>query len=209
MPENLVYNKNNMENTAHTFVFFGIVGSGKGTQVELLQKYLTEKNLVNDIVFASPGVAYRKLVCDGYYTGKIVKTTLEKGYLQPDFLTNGLVVNTLAFGMKEDSCIMADGFPRTVEQSKLFEELMAYYSRTNIHIIYIELSKEEALKRMKLRGRSDDTDEGIAQRFDEYMNNVIPAMNYFNNKAGYTLHTINGEQSIEKVHEDIRQTLGI
>mgnify|MGYP006351031221 CR=1 FL=1 len=196
-------------NTPHTFIFFGIVGSGKGTQVELLQKYLKEKNLAEDVVFASPGVAYRKLVSDGYYTGAIVKTTLEKGYLQPNFLTNGLVVNNLAFSMKENSTVIADGFPRTIEQSRTLEEILEYYGRTNTHIVYIELGKDEAMKRMKLRGRSDDTDEGIAQRFDEYVNNVIPAMNYFKDKAGYTIHTINGEQSIEQVHEDIIKALAL
>lgn len=195
--------------TPQTFVFFGIVGSGKGTQVELLQKYLKDNNLAEDVVFASPGIGYRKLISDGYYTGAIVKETLDKGYLQPDFLTNGLVVSNLAFSIKENSCIMADGFPRTILQSKMLEEILSYYGRTNTHIIYIKVSKEEAIKRMKLRARHDDTDEGIAQRFDEYVNNVIPAMDYFKDKDGYTMHTINGEQSIEDVHKELIVSLAI
>jgi adenylate kinase family enzyme len=44
-------------------------------------------------------------------------------------------------------------------------------------------------------------------RFDEYVNNVIPSMNYFKDKAGYNLHAINGEQSIEAVHQDIIKAL--
>lgn len=196
-------------NTPHTFIFFGIVGSGKGTQVELLQKYLKEHSLVEDIVLASPGIGYRKLVSEGYYTGKIVKTSMEQGFLQPDFLTNGLVTSTLAFDMTERSTIFADGYPRTIEQSKALEEMLAYYGRTNTQIIYIEVGKEEAIKRMKLRARADDTDEGIANRFDEYVNNVIPAMNYFKDKQGYKIYTINGEQSIEAVHSDIIKALGI
>lgn len=196
-------------NTPHTFIFFGIVGSGKGTQVELLEKYLKEHSLAEDIVLASPGVGYRKLVSEGYYTGQIVKTSMEQGYLQPDFLTNGLVTSTLAFDMKENSTIFADGYPRTIEQSRAFEEMLSYYGRANAHIIYIEVNKDEAIKRMKLRGRSDDTEEAIVQRFDEYMNNVIPAMNYLKDKPGYILHTITGEQSIESVHTDIIKALGI
>lgn len=196
-------------NKPSTFVFFGIVGSGKGTQIELLEKYIKEHNIANDVVFASPGIAYRKLVSDGYYTGQIVKTTLEKGYLQPDFLTIGLVSNTLAFGMKENSVIIADGFPRTIAQSEALEKMLTYYGREVVDIIYIELSKEEAIKRMKLRGRSDDTDEGMIARFDEYVNNVIPSMNYFKDKAGYNLHAINGEQSIEAVHQDIIKALNL
>lgn len=192
-----------------TFIFFGIVGSGKGTQIELLQKYLKEKDSSFDSVYAYPGSEYRKLVSEGYYTGQIVKTTLEKGYLQPNFLTNALVINHLAFSMKENSCLIADGYPRTVEQSQTFEEVLKYYSRADVKVVYIELSKEEATKRMKLRARADDTDEGIAQRFDEYMNNVIPAMNYFKDKPGYTLYTINGEQSIEDVQKELIAKLGL
>jgi adenylate kinase len=196
-------------NKIPTYVFFGIVGSGKGTQVEILEKYLKEKGLVPDVVFASPGVGYRKLINEGYYTGTLVKTSLEKGYLQPDFLTIGLVTSNFAFSMKEDSCIIADGYPRTIAQSEAFEKQLEYYGRTDVHVVYIELSREEAIKRMKLRARSDDTDEGIAKRFDEYVNNVIPSMNYFKEKTGYTLHTINGEQTIEAVHADIIKALSI
>ena len=64
------------------------------------------------------------------------------------------------------------------------------------------------MKRNMLRGRADDTKEGIEKRFDEYVNKVIPAMNYFKDKENYTIYTINGEQTIEKVHEDIIKALG-
>lgn len=195
--------------TPYTFVFFGIVGSGKGTQIDLLQKYLKQKDDSLDIVYAYPGSEYRKLVSEDYYTGQIVKKTIEKGYLQPNFLTDALVVNHLAFSIKENSILIFDGYPRTLEQSSTFEKILKYYERSNVKIVYIELSKDEATRRMKLRARADDTDEGITQRFDEYMNNVIPAMNYFKEKDGYTLYTINGEQSIEDVHKELITKLGL
>jgi len=86
--------------------------------------------------------------------------------------------------------------------------MMKFYKRNDIKVIYIEVGKEEAIKRMMLRGRHDDTKEGIAKRFDEYKNNVIPAMNYFKDKKDYTIYTINGEQSVEDVHKDIINKLG-
>jgi len=192
-----------------TFIFFGIVGSGKGTQVELLEKYLKENNLSQSIISTSTGTEYRKIIASNSYTGKIVKERLEKGNLQPDFLTISLFVNILISSLEEESSFISDGFPRTVIQSELFEKAMKFYNREKIEIIYIELDKEEATKRMMLRGRSDDTEEGISKRFDEYVNNVIPSMNYFKDKEGYTIHTINGKQSIEEVHYDIIKSLNI
>ena len=85
---------------------------------------------------------------------------------------------------------------------------MESHKRENIKIIYIELSKEEAMKRNLLRGRHDDTEEGLAKRFNEYENKVIPAMNYFKDTPGYKIYTINGEQSVEDVHKDIINDLG-
>ena len=194
-------------NKPQTFIFFGTVGSGKGTQAELLKKYLIENKISEDVANTSTGVEYRKLIDSNNYTGTLVKTAVEKGYLQPDFLTISLFTNILVSLMKENTYLIADGFPRTIAQSEAFEKAMKFYNRESIHIIYIDIDKEEATRRMMLRGRADDTEEGIAKRFDEYTNNVVPSMNYFKGKEGYTLHTIDGKQSKEKVEEDIIKSL--
>lgn len=194
-------------NKPYTFIFFGTVGSGKGTQVELLKKYLIENKISLDVVSTSTGSEYRKIIESGNYTGAIAKTTVEKGHLQPDFLTISLFTNILISRMEENTTFIADGFPRTIPQSEAFEMAMKFYNRDSVHIIYIELDKEEAEKRMQLRGRFDDTEEGMVRRFDEYINNVIPSMNYFKNKSGYIMHVINGKQSIEDVHTDIIKEL--
>lgn len=193
----------------YTFVFFGIVGSGKGTQVEILQKYLKEKDNKIEFVYASPGILYREIIKNQSFTGKIVQETYDKGFLQPDFLTDGFFTQILSSNMTEDSILIADGYPRTIVQSKTFENAMNFYKRGDVKVVYIEVGKEEAIKRMKLRNRRDDTDEGIAKRFDEYVENVIPSMNYFEGKEGYTLYKINGEQSIEDVHKEIIEKLKI
>ncbi len=196
-------------NTPFTFVFFGIVGSGKGTQVELLEKYLKEKDPSAEVIFLSPGAEFRKLIQSGTYTGGLIRYKQENGFLQPDFLTNSVFVNFLLQNFKENVHLMADGYPRSVSQAETFFNAMEFYNRTDVKVIYIEVSKEEAIKRMKLRARSDDTDEGIANRFDEYVNNVIPAMNYFRDKNGYTLYSINGEQSVDEVHKELISKLGL
>jgi adenylate kinase len=193
--------------TPQTFVFFGQVGSGKGTQVKLLTEFLKSKG-GKETVYAGPGSEYRRITESGNYTGQIIKESVTLGNLQPDFLTDSLVMNILINNMGPDKHLIFDAYPRTVGQAETLTKMINFYKRSDIKIIYIELGKDEAMKRNLLRGRADDTKEGIQQRFNEYVNKVLPAMNYFKDKVDFTIHTINGEQSIEDVHKDIIKALG-
>lgn len=190
-----------------TYVFFGIVGAGKGTQIELLKKDLQAKD-GKAIVYAYPGSEYRKITSGDSYTGSLVKSKLDRGELQPDFLTVALFTSILVSELTPESHLIADGYPRTPAQTEAFVAAIEFYKRQSPEIIVIEVSKEEVIKRMKLRGRSDDTDEGINRRFFEYETNVLPALEDLK-KKGYTLHKINGEQSVEAVHEEIKSALGL
>ncbi|MEX2029146.1 MAG: nucleoside monophosphate kinase [Candidatus Paceibacterota bacterium] len=190
-----------------TLIFFGIVGSGKGTQAKLLMDFLKEKS-GKECVYTYPGNEYRKLIESDSFSGNLIKDSLARGELQPDFLTNAIFTNILLSELGSDKHLLSDGYPRTISQAENFEQSMKFYQRENIKIIYLELSKEEAIKRNLLRGRSDDTKEGIAKRFDEYVNKVIPAMDYFKEKASYEIYTINGEQTVEDVHKEIITKLG-
>jgi adenylate kinase family enzyme len=195
-------------NENYTFNFFGIQGSGKGTQIDLLKEYLKSKSS-KDILYVYPGGEYRKQIESQSNLGKYIKESYTKGDLQPDFLTTTLVTNLLTNSPVIDEHLFFDGYPRSVVQSQSFEEMMRFLKREKVIMIYIELTKEEAMKRNKLRGRFDDSEESLNKRFGWYFDNVVPAMNYFNNKEGYELITINGAQSIEDVHKDIINALNL
>ena len=194
-------------NSPKTYIFFGIVGAGKGTQIELLKKALAERD-ATPVVYVYPGNEFRKLTASGTYTGGLVKEALEAGKLQPLFLTAWTFSQSLLDMPDPNSHIIVDAFPRNLEQIPVIESAISFYGRTNVEIIYIEISKDEAIKLMKLRGRSDDTDEGITRSFYEYETNVIPAMKAMQEK-GYKLHTINGEQPVEAVHAEMKAALGL
>jgi len=191
-----------------TFVFFGIVGSGKGTQIKLLMDFLNTKD-GKECVYAYPGNEYRRLVEEDNFTGQLIKDSMHKGHLQPDFLTNSIVTNILAVAVHPDKHLIFDGYPRTLIQAESLEAMLKFFQRSNIKIVYIELSKEEAMKRNLVRGRADDTKEGIEKRFDEYINKVVPSMDYFKDKAGYTIYKVNGDQAIGDVQADIIKALGL
>lgn len=191
-----------------TYVFFGIVGSGKGTQIKLLMDNLTAKT-GQECVYAYPGNEYRRLVEEDNYTGQLIKDSMHRGHLQPDFLTNSIVTNVLASALTPHKHLIFDGYPRTPFQAETMEAMLKFFERTDVKIVYIELSKEEAMKRNLMRGRKDDTKEGIEKRFDEYVTKVVPAMEYFSGKPGFTLYKINGDQSIGDVERDINKALGL
>jgi adenylate kinase len=193
-----------------TFVFFGIVGSGKGTQVKLLQEYLKNKNSGGGL-YIGTGEIFRKIAdpsSESTPTQKMIKDLLDKGSLIPDDLTNQLVLESLEKNLTPNKDLIFDGYPRTILQSENFMELMKTFRRGEVKIVFIELSKEEAMKRNLLRGRHDDTETGLTQRFNEYQNKVIPSMNYFKDKPGYCIFSINGDQSVEDVHKEIISKLG-
>lgn len=187
-----------------TFVFFGIVGSGKGTQVKLLQEHLEKRG--EQVAYIGTGEIFRK----NPEIKEMIKEILNRGQLVPDAVTNQVVREALsAESDLANKNIVFDGYPRTVPQAAEFEKMIQKYDRNEIKIIYIELSETEAMRRNLLRGRHDDTEAGLKQRFAEYRNKVVPAMEYFRGKPGYEILTINGEQTIENVHQDILKNLKI
>ncbi len=170
---------------------------------------LLKNSDTKECVYAYPGDEYRRLVQEENFTGQLIKDSMHKGHLQPDFLTTSIVTNVLAVALKRDKHLIFDGYPRTLAQSDALEAMINFFERKDVKIIYIELSEEEAMKRNLARGRHDDTPEGIAKRFDEYITKVVPSMDYFRNKENYTIYTINGNQSIDAVHQDIVKALGL
>ncbi len=191
-----------------TFVFFGIMGSGKGTQIKLLETFLKGKE-DKDIIYAGTGEEFRKLIGSGGFTGNKVKELHDNGILVPDFITNTVITDIFISRLESNKHLIMDGYPRTILQSENFDNMMKFYERKNIKIIYIKVGKEEAKRRNLLRGRKDDTEEGISKRIEMFFNDVVPAIEYFKGKQGYEFLEINGEQTIEEVNRDIIKALNL
>ncbi len=190
-----------------TYVFFGNVGAGKGTQVELLKKFFVDGGY--SITHFSPGNEFRTITATDNYTGSVIKGILDNGLLLPDVLTSGMFTTLMSRELKgPETVLFLDGYPRSIRQSEDFITMMEFYGRKNVDLIYVDVSKEEAIKRMKLRNRLDDTDAGIANRFDVYENSVLPALEVLKQK-GYKLYKVNGLQTVEEVHQEVKNVLGL
>ena len=189
-----------MENKILNFILFGRSGSGKGTQAELIaQKFPNTLRL-------SSGDMMRDLAGQNSDAGKRIKETIESGGLPFAKMASTLWMHKIAYELKEDEGLICDGFPRRIEEAADLYEFLKWLKRIdNTKVFLINISREEGLKRLVGRGRVDDHEKAINERLDWFDEFVVPAIIFFKEKG--LLIEINGEQSIEKIHEDIMDKL--
>jgi adenylate kinase len=180
-------------------VFFGIQGSGKGTQA---------KNLAKEFGFTifETGGELRNLAKEESDLGKKVKTTIEAGQLVSSELVMEIVRNFLKNHTGEK--IIFDGIPRNAEQYDMLQQVFEDYGLEAIGVHFV-LTKEEAMirlmKRAQIEGRADDNEESIKKRIEIFYDQTEPIINKFKEKG--KLVEINGEPPIETVYETLKTTL--
>ena len=190
-----------------TIIFFGPSGSGKGTQAELLEKYLKKINPDKEVIYFGTGERLRAFVESDTHTSRRVKEILNQGGLLPAFLTIWAWAGSLIDHFKEGGHLIFDGICRKVSEAPVFDGAMKFYKREKPEIVVLHVSEEWAMKRLKERGRHDDKEGDIRKRLDWYKTDVLPTIEFFKNNPDYQFHEINGEQTIENVHQEIIKKL--
>lgn len=192
-----------------TNIFIGRSGCGKGTQVEMLSE-LISKNDSHDIFHLEAGGRFREFIKENNYSSRIAKEIADSGGLQPEFLSIWAWGGELIRGLKKDQHLFIDGTPRRLIEAKILESAFDFYEREKINIIYINVSRDWAIERMTGRGRADDLEkDSINARLDWFDNEVVPVLDYYRAHKNHNFIEVNGEQSIEKVHEDIVRALDL
>ena len=189
--------KNNKKNTSPpVIIFLGPQGSGKGTQARLLvEKY--------NFHLLEMGGLLRAEVKRATALGKKIESTIEQGRLVPSWVPRDLVRRELP--KLKSKPIVIDGAPRQVVEAIAHEQSIHKNGREISAIFYITLSNKEALKRLALRGRQDDTPEKIKRRLAWSRAKLGKIVKYFSPR--YPVIEINGEQAVGKVHRDILKAL--
>ncbi len=181
-------------------VFLGPPGAGKGTQAKIIaQKYNIPLIILGDIL--------REAVKNQTQLGKIAKEYMDKGELVPDEIVSGIIKEALIKVNAKEKGFILDGFPRTLNQAKVFEKMLEELNINLDKVLFLDVPDEELIKRMLARGREDDTEDIIRNRLKVYYEKTAPVINYYEEKG--LLIKVNGVGNIEEVTSRIKKALDL
>jgi adenylate kinase len=177
-------------------VLLGPPGAGKGTQAQKLSEKLGVPQI-------STGELFRDNISKGTKLGLEAKRFLDAGDLVPSSLTNELVEDRISQPDAADGFIL-DGYPRSVEQADALRKMLAAHGTKLDGVLEFQVSEEELLKRLKERGRADDTEEVIRNRMKVYRDETEPLLEYYRNE----LNPVDAVGSLDEVFARALRALG-
>jgi adenylate kinase len=186
-----------------TFVFLGPQGSGKGTQADQIVEYLRAQS-DRETYYFETGAAFRKLAEANSETSLYVRESLNEGDIQPSFLAVRLWGDGMAKDLRKDMHLVMDGSPRTLLEARMLDEAFVFYNRTPVKVIHLTLPESVTYERLAERSRDDDHSRAINRRLEEYKEKTLPVIDFYRNSENYTYVHINGDQSIDKIQQQIR-----
>jgi len=173
-------------------IFFGPAGAGKSLQGQMLAarhgwRWLSTGQLLRDA------------------RNSEVNKYLQEGKLVPDEMMSDVIRTAIekTGGIEK---IVLDGFPRNLNQAKQLLSDGGFCGRKIDLVIVLEISREEVMKRLQLRGRADDIEETIDVRLEIYHKEIDPMLDFFNDQNVPVAH-IDGVGKVGQIHDAIEQEL--
>jgi adenylate kinase len=171
-------------------LMMGLAGSGKGTQGKMLAD---EHNLH----LISMGDVLRM-----HATGKQRERMLA-GELLDDGEIIHLVDKVLNTLENDANHALLDGFPRTIPQAKWLLEQVKAGRFSMDHIFHLVATRDALKKRLLHRGRLDDTEKVIEERFNEYERQTAPLLKWLED-SGCHVTNVDAERSVEEINKELR-----
>jgi len=211
-------------------VLLGPPGAGKGTQAALLSQRL-------GVPHVASGNLFREAMKKETGWGEKAQSYIERRALVPDEVTNAMIEERL----KEPDCVQGvilDGFPRTVEQARALEGILAEKGRKIDRVFLIQVSEGILIERLSGRrtcclcqanyhilfnppqkeGVCDKCGEDLYQRSDDKEETVRRRFRVYIEETAPLidyyrcqglLTEIDGEQGIEGVQREILSALSL
>lgn len=209
-------------------IFIAPPAAGKGTQSDLLVKKYGYTHI-------STGDLLRSEVASCSELGNSLKDIMASGALVSDEIVTTLLKNKLS---KLDDAFILDGYPRTLEQAKILENLSNELGIVLDTVIYLDMDSVTAMKRavgritcpnckrgynkyfedvkpqienvcddcnVELESRSDDTEETFKIRFNTYIENTEPLLNYYRDLG--ILYMIDNSGTPQSTFEKIEEVI--
>lgn len=146
------------------------------------------------------------------------------GLLIPDQWTVNIINAT--FEQNDDfgqNIYILDGYPRTVKAAEELINVTEKMSIPIIKVIHLSITKNEMMKRAMGRNRLDDDIESLERRYQFYIDNVQPSIDYLKERLGsgkvdlIDAHQpiyngnkeIDLEKSVKQVAVDVMKSLGL
>ena len=172
-------------------VMLGGPGSGKSTYTEYLIKHF-------NITHIYPGGMLRKEVEKGTEIGKIAKSIIDRG----EFVPNQIVLELIKKKVEQSpQGYVLDGWPRYMQQVEDMEKNEIGYD----YAVFLDVSRDEVMRRLLARGRADDTEEIIGNRIELYKKETGPVIEYMRKRPGFLEIKAEGGTPEETANEIIRR----
>lgn len=205
-------------------LFMGPPGAGKGTQAEVIVNQF-------GIPHISTGDAFRLAIKQGTPVGLKAKEYMDQGLLVPDDVTVGIVRERLqqsdcekgflldgfprTLSQAESLEELLGGLGKQldhvinlkVDRNKLLARLtgrrLCKACGATYHVIFNPPVQEGVCDKCggELYQRSDDNEESVGTRLDEYINKTAPLLKFYEDKG--LLRQVDGEQEIGAVSAEI------
>lgn len=219
--------KCNERKTEKRTIFFGPPGAGKGTQAPRIKEEYCLCHL-------STGDMLREAVKNGTAMGKKAKSIMDAGKLVGDDVVVGIISEAVQQPECEKGFIL-DGFPRTVPQAQMLDELLKKQSNASIDkVINLHIDDDVLVKRItgrlihtasgrsyniyfnppKVEGMDDLTGEPLTKRGDDTAEKLTSRLKEFHDKTTPVLEyykdkvaNINADDNIDVITGKIRESL--
>lgn len=175
----------------------GPQGSGKGTQgVRIAEAF--------GVPAISTGDVFRGAVAAGSELGQQVQAIIEAGDLVSDELTSAVVRDRLSEADAAGGFLL-DGYPRNIVQVMHLDEFLEGRDESLDAVIELSVPRDESISRLTLRaqeqGRTDDTEEVIANRLRIYERETAPILDVYRTRG--IVDEIDGVGSLDEIAERI------